>query len=101
MLDDVAYLVHEEIVINEYYQEEKKETLRKVYCKKGSITRSEFYSSGKQGMKPSFVLVVAKIDYEDEEEVQYNEKRFSIYRTYEVDADYIELYCEKKVGVQS
>lgn len=101
MLDDICYLVHEEIVKNEYYQEEVKETLREVYCKKSSITRSEFYSSGKQGMKPSFVLTVAKIDYEDEDEVQYNEKRYAIYRTYEVDADYIELYCEKKVGVQA
>lgn len=99
-LDDICLLVGFTIEKNEFFQEVPKETLRQVYCRRGSITRSEFFGGGRQGIKPEFVLTVAKMDYAEEKEVEYNSKRYAVYRNYEVDNDYIELYCEEKGGVQ-
>lgn len=99
MLDDVAFLVSKTITKNAYLQEVEAETMRRIYCRRDSITRAEFYNAGQQGLSPDFKLTTAKIDYQYENEVLYNNERYGIYRTYEV-GDYIELYCEKKRGVQ-
>lgn len=99
MLDDTAYLVSETITRNKFQQEVKTETLRQIYCKRDSIKRAEFFSGGNQGLKPEFMLTTAKIDYSGETEISYQNERYGIYRTYEK-GDYIELYCEKKGGVQ-
>lgn len=65
-----------------------------------SVSQSEFYKGGEAGLKPEFRLTTAIIDYSGEKEVELDGKRYGIYRTYEVDKDYIELYCERKGGVQ-
>ena len=39
-------------------------------------------------------------DYNGEKEVELDGIKYGIYRTYEVDKDYVELYCERKGGVQ-
>lgn len=102
MLDDIAVIISEsESRFNEYRQEIKQEISRQVFCKKDRINRSEFFGAGRQGLNPELKLIVAKIDYHGESVVQYRDKRYGIYRTYEPDSDYIELYCEEKGGVQA
>lgn len=100
MFDDVCKLVSVQITKNEYLQEKATETLRQIYCRRDNITRAEFFSGGRMGIKPSFMLTVAKMDYDSEKEVEYNGKRYAVYRNYEVSDDYTELYCEEKGGVQ-
>lgn len=66
-----------------------------------SVGRTEFYKAGQSGLNPEFVFVTARINYSGEQEVEYDGKRYAVYRTYSPpDSDDIELYVHKKVGVQ-
>ena len=72
---------------------------RQVFCEKKSISQNEFFQAGQNGFKPKCVLIVYSLDYQEEQKVNYNNKTYSIYRTYERDDERIELYCEVKAGV--
>lgn len=43
-------------------------------------------------------MIVYTLDYQEEQKVQYHNKKYNIYRTYERDDERIELYCEVKTG---
>ena len=100
MVDVVAYLIGKTITQNAYKQEVATETRTQILATKDSVRRSEFYRAGVQNFHPEFVLKTAQIDYNGEDEVELDGQRYGIYRTYEVTEDDIELYCEKKEGVQ-
>lgn len=74
-------------------------TERKVYCDVSSVTASEFFQGGAQGLKPDLRFVMSIFDYKDEEELIFEGKTYSIYRTYRGKNDDIELYTERKQGV--
>lgn len=63
-----------------------------------SVTMSEFYQAGLQGFKPDFRVTIWMTEYHDEEELVYNDKVFSIYRTYIRDDGRIELYVTERKG---
>lgn len=99
-MDVIAYLIGYTVTLNDYKQETRTETRTKVFAKKESISRAEFYNGGKAGLQPEFRLTTAAIDYNGELEVELDGVRYGVYRTYNVSQDYIELYCEKKGGLQ-
>lgn len=74
------------------------ETSREVFCQVDSVTRAEFFDGGRNGLNPQFRITMFVADYEDEPIVEYNGKRYSIYRTYLNRTDTIELYVERKGG---
>lgn len=100
MTDVIAYLLGKTITMNQLKQEVKVDTRTEIFAQKESISQSEFYKGGEAGLKPDFRLITAIIDYNGEREVELDGKKYGIYRTYERDQDYIELYCERKGGVQ-
>lgn len=72
---------------------------REVFCQVHSVTRSEFFQAGRNGLNPTFMFTVFQADYEGEEVCSFRGKDYSIYRTYlPANADYIELYAERKGG---
>lgn len=75
------------------------ETTKNVYAAIRSIGQSEWFDAGRNGLKPEITFIVFKYDYEGERLVEYNNKRYSVYRTYETKDDLIELHCELKGGV--
>lgn len=99
-MDVIAFLIGYTVTLNDYKQEVKTETRSQIFAKKDSVSRSEFYNGGKAGLQPEFKLTTAIIDYNGELEVELDGVRYGVYRTYNVSADYIELYCEKKGGLQ-
>ena len=99
-MDVIAYLIGYTVTLNDYKQEIKTETRAQIFAKKESVSRAEFYNGGKSGLQPEFRLTTAIIDYNGELEVELDGVRYGIYRTYNVSQDYIELYCEKKGGLQ-
>ena len=99
-MDVIAYLIGYTVTLNDYKQEVTAETRSQIFAKKESVSRAEFYNGGKSGLQPEFRLTTAIIDYNGELEVEVDGERYGIYRTYNVSADYIELYCEKKGGLQ-
>ena len=100
MTDVIAYLLGKAITMNQLKQEVEVDTRTEIFAQKESISQSEFYKGGEAGLKPDFRLITAIIDYNGEREVELDSEKYGIYRTYERDEDYIELYCERKGGVQ-
>lgn len=74
--------------------EDKKE----VFCDVISISSKEFSNAGVLGLKPVIAFKIWTNEYNGEETVEYNDVRYSVYRTYNNSTNRTELYCEKKVG---
>lgn len=73
-------------------------TKRQVYCQVDSVTASEFFEGGRNGLNPSYRMIVFFADYEGESMLEYNGNTYSIYRTYHRRDDMMELYVERKGG---
>lgn len=76
------------------------ESSRNVFCDVRSVTQSEWFEAGRNGIQPSFIFVMNRWEYEDEKIVEYNGKRYGVFRTYMGRNESIELHCEEKGGVQ-
>lgn len=75
------------------------ETPREIFCKAESVTRREFFEAGRNGLNPEWKFTVFAPDYGGELTVEYEGRRYGIYRTYRMtDSDYMELYAERKAG---
>ena len=71
---------------------------RQVYVQVDSITHSEFYDAGRNGLNPEYRFTMFAYDYQGEELCEYNGNKFAIYRTYKRRDDMIELYAERQGG---
>ena len=98
MLHDVITLVALTITTTSLGMEESTEVLRDVYAEVSSITQTEFYAARDTQIKPEYRFRVFFGDYNGEEILEYQNKRYGIYRTFR-SGDYMELYAERKVGV--
>ena len=75
---------------------------REILCRIDSVTRSEFFEGGRNGLNPELQFTVFAGDYEGETVCQYDGKQYGIYRTYRVPGtDYMELYAERKGGTNA
>ncbi|KMP32227.1 phage head-tail adapter protein [Bacillus cereus] len=98
-MNEILHFATVTIVEDELGQKEEIKTFnRQVFCKKKSVPQSEFFQAGQSDIKPSCILIVHILDYQEERKVKYREKEYSIYRTYERDDEKIELYCEVVAG---
>lgn len=75
------------------------DVLTEVWCDVKSISGQEFASAGANGIKPYLVFMVWESEYKGELELMHNNELYSIYRTYSRDDGRIELYTQKRVGV--
>lgn len=69
-----------------------------LFCRKDSITRTEWLSAAQLGKKAAWRVTVWADEYHGEETAILDGVRYGIYRTYQASADEIELYLEQKVG---
>lgn len=72
---------------------------RQVYCKVSSVTGREFFDGGRNGLNPEYRVKVFAGDYKGERALEYNGQTYAIYRTYQTDGDYMELYVERQGGI--
>lgn len=72
---------------------------RKVYAQVESVTRSEFFEGGRNGLNPELRFIVFFADYHGEEIVEFNGVKYGVYRTFLAKTDALELYTERKGGV--
>ncbi len=63
-----------------------------------SVSRTEFMQGKQDGLSPSFVFRVSEFGYHGQKLLEYDGVRYSIYRTYSADDNYIELYAEAEIG---
>ena len=100
-MNDVLTLISQTLVKNKYgvsVPDEEQTTQNEVFCECHSINRNEFFEAGRNGLNPQYMFTVFAGDYNGESECYYDGLRYSIYRTYKTDDDYIELYVERKGG---
>ena len=94
----VAYLVTEAFSQNAYGVMERTETKHKVYVAVTSVTSQEWFEGGRNGLNPQFRFTMFSFDYNNEKIIEYQDKQYTIYRTYYRSADEIELYVELRKG---
>lgn len=71
---------------------------RMVFCNVSSVTASEFFEGGRNGLNPQFRMVMFFGDYQGETILEYNGATYAIYRSYQRGTDELELYVERKGG---
>lgn len=70
-----------------------------VFAEVDPVGRDEYETAGQQGMKAEYKFTVWAAEYDGQEEVEYNGRRLSIYRTYGARSDdKIELYAAERAG---
>jgi SPP1 family predicted phage head-tail adaptor len=99
-LDDVCSLLSIHTTKDELGQAIKSEKPFMVFCSRLSVTRAEVTSAGQLGNKPDFMLVVDNDAYDNETMLEYQGKKYSIYKTFVRWDGYTELYCELKTGAK-
>jgi len=70
-----------------------------IFCDVSSVSATEFANAGAMGLKPSYLIRVWTAEYNGADIVEYNSKRYSVYRTYEAQNGRTELYIQEDVGV--
>lgn len=98
-MDGVIKLIKKSITADELGYPVTTETARETFCRVESVTRSEYFQAGKAGLAPAHVFSVAAVEYEGEDELEYEGQRFGIYRTFRNGLDNMELYTEYKSGI--
>ena len=75
------------------------ETAKKCYAKPQSIRTNEFYSAVEVGLTPSVEFVIKRLNYNGEDEITWNNERYSVIRTIDPKNKFdIVLVCAKKIG---
>ena len=102
-MDDVIKLISVSYITDEYGNQNEVKTMRTVFCKVGSIGRTEFYAAEQAGMHPNYVFTLSHYkDYHNEKELVYTDwngevRYFTITRTY-IYGDSIDLTAEERVA---
>lgn len=73
-------------------------TEREIFADKQSIRQSEFYQAAATGLRPELMFIVRTIDYNQEPKLKYNDKEYTIIRTYDKDGELTELICQGVVN---
>lgn len=95
---DIIDLINQTMDKDDYGVWEATETKRTVFCHVDSVTASEFFDGGRNGLNPELKFTMFGPDYQGEKVIEYAGERFAVYRTYKTRNDQIELYVERKGG---
>jgi len=94
---DVIYLISETSTTNDIGDVIKVPNEKMVFANKKSIRQSEFYQAQTNGLKPELTFEIYSFEYENEPKVKFNNKTYSIIRTFEK-GETLELICEGVVN---
>lgn len=97
MRASVATLIAEDITYDAIGQAIRTETEKEIMVSVVSITRGEWAIAGKLGVNPQIKLITPRFNYEGEDTIEFEGKRYGIYRTF-ASSDQIELYLERKAS---
>lgn len=86
MYNEVIKLIAYTEATDAYGITTRTESSREVFAKTESIGTAEFYQAAASGLKPEIKFKIADyLDYSDEKELEWNNKRYSVLRTYRKD----------------
>lgn len=63
-----------------------------------SVYQDEFYKAEQAGIRPKGVIEMSSFDYGGQTKLKIGSQTFTIYRTYEVGTDLIDLYYGERAG---
>lgn len=95
-LDDVCFLVSVTFAEDDLGQTEIE---RQIFCAKTSVSRAEFLAAGQLNHKPQMTMIVDADEYDGEQKLKYDGKKYVIYRDFVRADGFTELYCEVRKGV--
>lgn len=98
MRDDTVKLITEIYAENDYGVLGPSRTSRTIYATVDSVSQSEWFQGGRNGLNPEFKVTTFSGNYNGEEVAEYKGRLYSIYRTYQPHPDTIELYLERRKG---
>ncbi len=93
-----------DLIVHEYRQDADHnqypvDTKRRVFCDVLSVGRSEYHAAAQTDLRPEHVFRLYSADYNGEKEVEYQDMRYTVVRTYAPkNKDKVDLTCERKVG---
>jgi hypothetical protein len=73
------------------FENELKETKTTVFCNKKSVGYSEYFKSQQTGKVVEAKCDIHKADYNNQDTVELDGRRFFVLKTYDIDDDTIEL----------
>lgn len=73
------------------------ETMEQVFCNVKSVSRTEFYEAYKAGLSLALSIEMWNDEYAGQKEIEYNNKRYRVERTYMKDRQTIELNCSEVI----
>lgn len=62
------------------------------------VYASEFYRGSQAGFKPNLRVVISSLNYNNEDELTYMNKNYSIIRVSNINQDEVALVCEVKIS---
>lgn len=95
---NVIYLISTEYLQNELHQYYYSPVRRMVYCSVSSVSQSEWFEGGRNGLNPQLRFTMFAPDYHGESELEFEGVVYTIYRTYLGKDEFIDLYTELKKG---
>lgn len=98
---EIIYLITESIGVDDIGNQISTLTSsKKCYAKVQSVRVNEYYNAAEIGLTPSVEFVIKKLNYNGEEEIEWNNKRYNVIRVVEPKNKFdIVLVCSKKIGV--
>ena len=94
----IAYLIADTYTQNDYGVMEKQSTRKKVFVNVTSVTGTEWFEGGRNGLNPQYRFIMFSHDYSNEKVIEYNGIQYTVYRTFLRSTDEIELYAELRKG---
>ena len=94
----IVYLIAEEHFEDAFGVLQAKQKRRKCFANVQSVTSTEWFEGGRNGLNPELRITMFEYDYAGEEIVEYNGVKYTVYRTYTTNTNEIELYVQKKIG---
>ena len=71
---------------------------KEIFAELKSTGRDENTSAGQAGYKDTQRFLIWSVEYDNQKVLEYRGKRLTIYRTYKVDNDKLELYAGERIG---
>lgn len=98
--DEVTLIKQKSTKVDKYGNLIIEEEKNIIMCNKISASRDEFYRASQNDLKVNFILTIHEFEYEGESLLEFNNKRYSIVRTYE-NGKLLELVIGDKIGNES
>ena len=96
---EIIYLVSKTDSFDDIGNNIPEESLTKCYAKEQKVGSKEYYNAVSIGITPTAELRIKKLNYDDEEELIWNNKRYSIIRTLPIETMDMVLIIGEKQGV--